>query len=149
MTTLHTKCRVKNIWKRNQRRIQIRPHCEVFVQHSIHDVQLPIPGQPRITYLVSSPSSQQRTVRMYYILKERWIIKHFAVIHEELMSEWDHIRGKTKLPKNSLYEYRERVFSSPVRSLNRIFSTCMPEISHYTSARIQGETEIRVCVFSR
>jgi len=26
------------------------------------------------------------------------------------MSEWDHIRGKTKLPKNSLYEYRERVF---------------------------------------
>jgi len=47
------------------------------------------------------------------------------------MSEWDHIRGKTKLPKNSLYEYRERVFSSPVRSLNRIFSTCMPEISLY------------------
>jgi len=36
---------------------------------------------------------------MYYILKERWIIKHFAVIPEELVGEWDRIKAKNKTPK--------------------------------------------------
>jgi hypothetical protein len=34
---------------------------------------------------VSSPSSQRRTGRMYYILKERRIIKRFAVTAEEMI----------------------------------------------------------------
>jgi hypothetical protein len=36
--------------------------------------------------MVSSPYSQQRTGRMYYILKEGRIIKHFAVVPEDLVS---------------------------------------------------------------
>jgi hypothetical protein len=36
---------MKNIRKDNQRSIIARLRTEVFVQHSVHDVQLPIPGQ--------------------------------------------------------------------------------------------------------
>jgi hypothetical protein len=30
---------------------------------------------------------------MYYILKERRIIKRFAVTAEEMIIEWDHVNG--------------------------------------------------------
>jgi hypothetical protein len=68
---------MKNIRKRYQRRIWVRLHCEVFVQHSVHDVQLPIPGSNLPQGM--PPNLQRRIDRMYYILKVRGIIKYFAV----------------------------------------------------------------------
>jgi hypothetical protein len=47
---------------------------------------------------------------MYYILKERWIIKHFAVIPEALLSEWDTIRAKPKFPKTAFMDIVEEFF---------------------------------------
>jgi hypothetical protein len=85
MTTLHTGFKAKNIRKGYLRRIQIRPRYEVFIQHSIHDVQLPIPGHTR-SHTVLSPILPERTGRMYYILKERRIIKRFAVTAEEIVA---------------------------------------------------------------
>ncbi len=43
-TILHAACRMENIRKDNHRRINARLLIEVFVQHSVHDVQLPVPG---------------------------------------------------------------------------------------------------------
>ena len=44
MTALHAGCRVKNIRKGSQRRILVRLQSEVFVRHTVHDVQLPVQG---------------------------------------------------------------------------------------------------------
>jgi len=42
---------------------------------------------------------------MYYILKERRIIKHFAVIAEEVLRKWDQARKITQnSKKNSLFK---------------------------------------------
>jgi hypothetical protein len=61
--------------------------------------------------MVSSPSSQQRTGRMYYILKERRIIKHFAVIAEEVLRKWDKARKiKTKLKKKAFLKIVKEIF---------------------------------------
>jgi len=42
---------------------------------------------------------------MYYILKERRIIKHFPVIAEEVLRKWDQVRKITQnSKKNSLFK---------------------------------------------
>jgi hypothetical protein len=145
MTTLHTGCRMKNIRKGYQRRIQIRLRSEVFVQHTIHDVQLPIPGRTRI-YIVSSPSSQRRTGRMYYILKERRIIKRFAITAEEMIvwmgsgeggdGEISKKNGRFKMFK-WLFRYALESFEPNLPHLHD------PCISHNAIAMVQWERKVR------
>jgi hypothetical protein len=67
---------MKNIRKGNQWRIIARLHTEVFVQHSVHDVQLPIPGLPAPGRMATT--TRQRIGRMYYILEAGERINDFA-----------------------------------------------------------------------
>jgi len=68
---------MKNTRKGTRRWVTIRLRSEVFGQHSVHDVHLPIPGHNRGPDYCPHPL-KQRIGRMYYILKEPGIIKCFA-----------------------------------------------------------------------
>jgi hypothetical protein len=82
---------MKNIRERIWREIITRLQAEVCVQHSVHDVQLPIPG----CFLLAAPTlSQRRIGQMYYILKEARIIKSFA--DDRVKSLWEFISQITK-----------------------------------------------------
>jgi hypothetical protein len=61
---------------------------------------------------------------MYYILKERRIIKHFAVIAEEVLREWDQEGQKNKIQKKTAFlKNRKGAFSLRLRDLNHIIIT--------------------------
>jgi hypothetical protein len=82
---------------------------------------------------------------MYYILKERRIIKHFAVIAEEVLRKWDQAKKiKQNSKKNSLLKNRKGDFSLRVRALNHIIIFCLlPAYLNNAITRAQREKDIR------
>jgi hypothetical protein len=82
MTALHAGCRAENIRKGSFLLGITRLPAEVFVRHTVHDVQLPIHnGNMQMHCFAYFPHSPHRRYgRMYYTLKEAGIIKGFAEI---------------------------------------------------------------------
>jgi hypothetical protein len=82
---------------------------------------------------------------MYYILKERRIIKHFAVIVEDVLRKWDEA-GKIKQnsKKTAFLKNRKGDFSLRVRALNHIIIVCLILTSlNNAITRAQMEKDIR------
>jgi hypothetical protein len=63
-TTLHTGCRVKNIRKWPFGSVIARPRNGVFVQHSVHDVQLPVPDRTTLGATLILPIRDWSNVRI-------------------------------------------------------------------------------------
>jgi len=77
-TILRAGCTVKNIRESTLPDLKERPENEAFGRHSVHDVQLPIPGLRPVHKSRIPTSSLRRIGRMYYILKAGRTIKRFA-----------------------------------------------------------------------
>jgi len=82
---------------------------------------------------------------MYYILKERRIIKHFAVIAEEVLRKWDQARKiKQNSKKTAFLKNRKGDFSLRERALNHVIIFCLLLTSlNNAIIRAQREKDIR------
>jgi hypothetical protein len=79
---------------------------------------------------------------MYYILKERRIIKHFAVIAEEVLREWDQVRAKKQSfkKKNSLFKKSYRSFFVTCKiSEQHHHHLHAPYLSHIANTRVKRQ----------